>query len=98
VGSFLPNRWNVFDLTGNAGEWVADLYHRDYRGAPRGAEPWNQLTGGPTDRERVVRGGGWDDLPARLRVSHREARRPDDVDRAVGFRCVADGGFVTVSD
>lgn len=98
VGSFPPNRWNVFDLTGNAGEWVADLYHRDYRGAPRDAEPWNQLTGGPTDRERVVRGGGWDDLPARLRVSHREARRPDDLERTVGFRCAADGGLVTAPD
>jgi len=94
VASFPPNRWNVFDVTGNAGEWVADLYHRDYRGAPRDGRSWTQLTGGPTDRERVVRGGGWDDLPARLRVSHRVDHRPDDVARTVGFRCAADGPSV----
>lgn len=95
VASFPPNQWNVFDLTGNAGEWVADLYHRDYRGAPRDGRPWNQLTGGPTDRERVVRGGGWDQLPPRLRVSHRLARRPDEADPTVGFRCAADGSSGT---
>ncbi len=98
VASFQPNRWNVFDLTGNAGEWVGDLYHRDYRAAPRDGRPWTQLTGGPTDRERVVRGGGWDDLPSRLRVSHRVDRRPDEVSRAVGFRCVADGSATAGAD
>ena len=95
VASFPPNQWNVVDLLGNAAEWVADLYHRDYRWAPRDGRPWNQLTGGPTQRERAVRGGGWDDLPQRLRVSYRADRRPDDVDRAVGFRCAADGSSET---
>ena len=91
VASFAANAWEVYDLIGNAAEWVADLYHRDLAGVPRDGRAWNQLTGGPSDPRRVVRGGSYDDPPARLRVSARDRRAPDAFHRTIGFRCAADG-------
>jgi formylglycine-generating enzyme required for sulfatase activity len=90
VGRFPANAWGAVDLIGNAAEWVADVYHVSYVGAPRDGRAWEQETGPMTERQRVVRGGSFLDPPARQRVSRRFARRPDGVHRATGFRCAAD--------
>jgi len=93
VASFGPDRWGLYDMLGNAAEWVEDLYHRDYHEAPRDARAWNQFTGGPVERRRVVRGGSYDDPPNRMRVSSRTSRAPLDGSRTTGFRCAADAGL-----
>jgi formylglycine-generating enzyme required for sulfatase activity len=90
VGRFPANAWGAVDLIGNAAEWVADVYHINYLGAPRDGRAWEQETGPISERQRVVRGGSFVDPPARQRVSRRAARRPDGVHRATGFRCAAD--------
>ncbi len=52
VGSYMPNKWGLYDMHGNVGEkccdWKGDLSNNlsDYKGAPTGDE-------------RVDRGGGW---------------------------------------
>jgi formylglycine-generating enzyme required for sulfatase activity len=42
------------DMTGNQGQWVEDVFHDSYEGAPKDGEAWNS----PADRENtgVVRG------------------------------------------
>ena len=90
VASFEPNPWGVYDMIGNASEWTDDVYNEDYYGAPRDGSAWYQETGPAHERRRVVRGGGYDDPPPRQRVSQRRGRRPDNVNRSIGFRCVAD--------
>jgi formylglycine-generating enzyme required for sulfatase activity len=90
VASFDPNPWGVYDLVGNAAEWVDDVYNDNFRGAPRDGRAWHQETGLAGERRRVVRGAGYDDPPGRQRVSRRNGRRPGDFQRMVGFRCVAD--------
>ncbi|NOZ79324.1 MAG: formylglycine-generating enzyme family protein [Acidobacteria bacterium] len=90
VGSFPPNRWGLVDMIGNALEWVEDVFHDSYRNAPEDWHPWNQLSGGQQERQRVLRGGGYTDFAPRLRVSARAHRRPDDWSKASGFRCAAD--------
>jgi formylglycine-generating enzyme required for sulfatase activity len=90
VGSFPPNAWGIHDLVGNAAEWVQDVYHASYSGAPGDERPWEQETGPAAERRRVVRGGSYFDPPVRQRVSHRSARRPTDQHRTTGFRCAAD--------
>jgi formylglycine-generating enzyme required for sulfatase activity len=90
VASFAANRWGIYDLIGNAAEWTEDVYHESYDDAPRDGRAWYQETGPAGERRRVVRGGGYDDLPSRQRVSKRAGRRADNPNRSVGFRCVAD--------
>lgn len=90
VASFAPSPWRLHDMLGNAAEWVADLYHRDYRHAPADARAWDQITGGPIEDRRVIRGGSYDDPPTRLRVSNRTSRPPLEYHRTTGFRCAVD--------
>ncbi|MEJ2130971.1 MAG: SUMF1/EgtB/PvdO family nonheme iron enzyme, partial [Gammaproteobacteria bacterium] len=56
VGRFEPNPFGVYDIYGNAAEWVEDCWHLGYVDAPTDGSPW---TAGPCET-RVVRGGGWD--------------------------------------
>jgi formylglycine-generating enzyme required for sulfatase activity len=90
VGYFPPNVWGIHDLIGNAAEWVQDVYHTSYAGAPRDGRPWEQETGPSAERRRVIRGGSYFDQPSRQRVSRRSARKPTEDHRTVGFRCAAD--------
>jgi len=40
VGSFQPNEFGLYDMQGNAWEWVADCNHKDYEGAPADGSAW----------------------------------------------------------
>jgi len=55
VGSFKPNPWGLYDMNGNAYEWVEDCWHENYQGAPKGPEAW--VDG--KCQFRVIRGGSW---------------------------------------
>ncbi len=89
VGSFAANRWGLFDMIGNAREWVEDAYHSSYHGAPADGRAWNQVDGDTEEPHRVLRGGSWMDFPPKLRVSARSHRAPDGWSRTTGFRCAA---------
>ncbi len=55
VGSFDPNPWGLFDMHGNAFEWVEDCWSDTHQGAPQTLAP---RTDGDC-RFRVIRGGSW---------------------------------------
>ncbi len=55
IGSFKPNKWGLYDMHGNAFEWVEDCWHENYQGAPKGPEAW--VDG--KCQFRVIRGGSW---------------------------------------
>lgn len=68
VGSFVPNRFGLYDMVGNVYEWVADCLHANYRGAPADGSPW--VADGSCNG-RMIRGGSWADAPTDLRVASR---------------------------
>ncbi|HEY9156271.1 MAG TPA: formylglycine-generating enzyme family protein [Opitutaceae bacterium] len=69
IGEFPANAFGLYDLHGNVCEWVADVWHPDYRSAPCDGSAW--IDGADYDI-RVIRGGGWDYLPRLLRSAWRD--------------------------
>jgi formylglycine-generating enzyme required for sulfatase activity len=51
-------------------EWVQDVWHPNYRGAPNDGSAW---TGGSDQAHRVFRGGSWSNLPWDLRSANHNA-------------------------
>ncbi len=70
-----PNAWGLFDTAGNAWEWVADVWTRDYEGAPTDGSA--RMDGGSSHPQiapgdgRILRGGGWGLERATLRFADR---------------------------
>ncbi len=67
VGSFPPNAFGVYDMAGNAAEWVEDCWSDNYKGAPTDGSAWTK----PVCRERVLRGGSFNNDPRYLRSAAR---------------------------
>jgi formylglycine-generating enzyme required for sulfatase activity len=67
TGSFPPNAFGIYDMTGNAAEWVEDCWSDSYRGAPADGSAWTK----PQCRERVLRGGSFNNDPKYLRSAAR---------------------------
>jgi formylglycine-generating enzyme required for sulfatase activity len=83
VGQFKPNRFGLYDTTGNVWSWTQDCYHDSYTGAPDDGAAWEEK---PCD-EIVVRGGSWYDKPHVFRVALRMHFPSRDYSAAaVGFR------------
>ena len=82
VGQFRPNAFGLYDMHGNASQWCADRYGKDYYAESPVDDPAGPVSG----RDRVLRGGPWDERPDIARSANREKSRPDlPIDNA-GFR------------
>ncbi len=80
--SFRPNPWGIYNVHGNAYQWMTDCYHDDYTGAPSDGSAW---TSGSCSA-RVVLGGSWGNNPQILRAAYRNSRIPGSHFNYVGFR------------
>jgi formylglycine-generating enzyme required for sulfatase activity len=83
VGEKKPNRFGLYDMHGNASEWVEDPWHANYNGAP--IDGSTRIEGGDTSR-RVVRGGSWHTKPEWLRSAFRWGSIADSRSYITGFR------------
>ena len=78
VASFPPNAFGLYDMAGNVWEWTSSPYTLTHASQPAGGYDL-----------RIIKGGGWDNLVSRLRVSERAAlSREGRHNLYVGFRCV----------
>jgi formylglycine-generating enzyme required for sulfatase activity len=77
-----PNAFGLFDMHGNAWEWVQDVYHENYQGAPADGSAW--VSG--DQALRVLRGGAWISFSGSLRSASRSQFAPDYRDYGTGLR------------
>jgi formylglycine-generating enzyme required for sulfatase activity len=82
IGGFSPNAFGLYDMHGNAREWLEDCWHDDYNGAPSDGSAW---TAGDCSR-RVLRGGAWLDSPWDLRAASRSQTTTSLRNYGIGFR------------
>lgn len=85
VGQKKPNPWGLYDMHGSVWEWVQDVYHDSYNGAPTDGSAWEG-----NGLHRVTRGGSFDYAAGHLRAANRN-------DRDTGYRHV-NTGFRLVMD
>lgn len=83
--SLPANPWGLYEILGNAREWVIDCWHRRYDGAPTGSSPWLAEDGGDCDRA-TPKGGGWLDHPRSLRIANRYGAARAQRSQVIGFR------------
>lgn len=85
VTQFAPNPWGLHDMHGNVWEWVQDVMHDSYEGAPLDGSAWEE--GGDRAR-RILRGGSWLYNPRYLRSALRNGFSAVMANDIVGFRVV----------
>ncbi len=88
VAALQPNPYGLYDMLGNASEWVADRYYNKYDiDAPATGKVEEPLAGNAT---AVTRGGYWESDASGIRVSRRVEAEKDEPGPMAGVRCVAD--------
>ena len=85
VGMFEMGKspYGIYDMAGNAWEWVNDWYDHDYYKKSPAKNPQGPATG----KSKVVRGGNWLYVPEFLRSSFRFNAEPSRGKFGYGFRC-----------
>lgn len=81
VGSFAPNGYGLFDMSGNVSQWCWDVFASGYMG---GSNPAGPVGSGP----RVVRGGNWERSAGEARCAARGKSDPALGSDTIGFRLV----------
>ena len=87
VGEKKPNGFGIHDMHGNVWEWVEDIWHDTYDGAPSDASAWVE---GDDVYERVTQGGSWANDPEKVRTTIRDGANPDVSSSNDGFRVARD--------
>lgn len=84
VGTKQANGFGLYDLHGNVWEWCQDWFSDNYYAQSPSTNP----TGPSSGSGRVIRGGGWINVPRNLRSALRLGHAPDYRYPNLGFRLV----------
>jgi formylglycine-generating enzyme required for sulfatase activity len=89
VGSFPPNGYGMYDMSGNIWQWCWDRFDANWYSQPGATE--NDPRGPDTSRKahpaRVMRGGSFHRFAFNARCSDRDSDVPDFPFLVFGFRC-----------
>lgn len=87
VGQKHPNSYGLYDMQGNAAQWVSDWYGESYTGAAPNSPP-----GPPSGAMRVLRGGSWSSPASACRAASRDWFFPEGRADTNGLRCAVSVG------
>lgn len=90
IGQFSSNAFGLYDVAGNAWEWVENCWRKHYQDASRIGE--NACTSG-TNAARARRGGGWDNYPPSIRSAYRNSGHELERSYLYGFRIAHDAAI-----
>jgi formylglycine-generating enzyme required for sulfatase activity len=92
VGSYAPNEYGLFDMSGNVAEWTCCAYHPSAYIFQHDLQPNYEYNATPQDppimKRKVIRGGSWKDIAYYLQTSSRDYEYQDSTKPYVGFRNV----------
>jgi len=83
VGSFAPNGYGLYDMSGNVLEWCADWFSESYYSGSPKLNPDGPNSG----THRILRGGSWLSTAKYLRCARRFKFMPTAPFNSFGFRC-----------
>jgi formylglycine-generating enzyme required for sulfatase activity len=86
VGSYSPNKFGLFDMSGQVWEWCDDVYDSAVYASRKGTTKDPRVTSG--SEYRVLRGGSWGINARNARSAYRFRFAPDNRYSYVGFRVV----------
>ncbi len=94
VGEKLPNNFGLYDMLGNAYEWVEDCSHLTFEGAPddgsawltecENVQPYNEV-------QNIVKSRSWATSNGGVAIPFRSFSSSDSRTEQTGFRCARDG-------
>ncbi|PKP36028.1 MAG: gliding motility-associated lipoprotein, partial [Bacteroidetes bacterium HGW-Bacteroidetes-15] len=92
VGSYEPNDYGLYDMSGNVTEWTANAFDESAYMYTHDMNPDYKYNAKPNDppalKRKVVRGGSWKDIGFFLQVGSRSFEYQDSAKAHIGFRCV----------
>lgn len=97
VGSYEPNGFGLYDVTGNVSEWCLDAYEENFYKRSQRRNPIaggliaslvNDFLNSSLTVQRVTRGGSWKHLESSMNVARRRSSIASNLSDGIGFRCV----------